>query len=162
MTHPLIPGFCEIWENERWNLNRKGRFLRWFGGVLRGLDLVWESATPPTHIWERYPKKKVFFYTFPNINIEKDQATKVNSSGTSLIVWSLLVSAIWICVILSFWHLWLYFVFIDYSHLSGLGVLICPPNCETVKLQSAPGRCELWIKSIEILARDELPAGGFC
>ena len=27
----------------------------------RGLDLVWESATPPTHIWERSPKKKVFF-----------------------------------------------------------------------------------------------------
>ena len=27
----------------------------------RGLDLVWESATPPTHIWERYPKKNVFF-----------------------------------------------------------------------------------------------------
>ena len=26
----------------------------------RGLDLVWESATPPTHIWERYPKKKFF------------------------------------------------------------------------------------------------------
>ena len=32
---------------------------------MRGLDLVWESATPPTHIWEKYPKKKRFFYTFP-------------------------------------------------------------------------------------------------
>ena len=31
-----------------------------FGRVLRGLDLVWESATPPTHIWERSPKKKFF------------------------------------------------------------------------------------------------------
>ena len=30
-------------------------------GVFRGLDLVWESATPPTHIWERSPKKKGFF-----------------------------------------------------------------------------------------------------
>ena len=30
-------------------------------GVLRGLDLVWESAIPPTHIWERSPKKKRFF-----------------------------------------------------------------------------------------------------
>ena len=27
---------------------------------MRGLDLVWESATPTTHIWERYPKKKLF------------------------------------------------------------------------------------------------------
>ena len=25
---------------------------------------VWESAAPPTHIWERYPKKMFFFYTF--------------------------------------------------------------------------------------------------
>ena len=44
-------------------------FSGWFGWVLRGLDLVWESATPPTHIWERYPKKTVFFYTFPNWEI---------------------------------------------------------------------------------------------
>ena len=60
-THPPTPGFCEIWENERWNSGRKGRFSGWFGGVLRGLDLVWESATPPTHIWERSPKKTCFF-----------------------------------------------------------------------------------------------------
>ena len=59
-------GFCEIWENERWNSGRKRRFSGWFGGVSRGLDLVWESATPPTHIWERSPQKNgVFFYTFP-------------------------------------------------------------------------------------------------
>ena len=31
-----------------------------FGGVLRGLDLVWESATPPTHIWEKSLKKSFF------------------------------------------------------------------------------------------------------
>ena len=60
-THPP-QGFCEIWENERWNSGRKGRFSGWFGGVLRGLDLVWESATPPTHIWERSPKKNRFFF----------------------------------------------------------------------------------------------------
>ena len=28
---------------------------------MRGLDLVWESATPPTHIWERSPKKNGVF-----------------------------------------------------------------------------------------------------
>ena len=28
-------------------------------------DLVWKSATPPTHIWERVPKKVVLFFTFP-------------------------------------------------------------------------------------------------
>ena len=32
---------------------------------MRGLDLVWESATPPTHIWERSPKKKRFFFWQP-------------------------------------------------------------------------------------------------
>ena len=31
-------------------------------GVFRGLDLVWESATPPTYIWERSPKKKTVFF----------------------------------------------------------------------------------------------------
>ena len=31
-----------------------------FRGDLRGLDLVWESATPPTHIWEISPKKISF------------------------------------------------------------------------------------------------------
>ena len=63
-THPP-QGFCEIWENKRWNLGRKRRFSGQFGGVLRGLDLVWESVTPPTHIWERSPKKNVFFWQPP-------------------------------------------------------------------------------------------------
>ena len=63
-THPP-QGFCEIWENERWNSGRKGQFSRWFGGVLRGLGLVWESATLPTHIWERSPKKNGLFWTPP-------------------------------------------------------------------------------------------------
>ena len=41
----------------------KGDFRGNLGvGGLRGLDLVWESATPPTHIWERSPKKR-FFWT---------------------------------------------------------------------------------------------------
>ena len=36
----------------------------------RGLDLVWESATPTTHIWERSPKKKRFFFgSFPKSNL---------------------------------------------------------------------------------------------
>ena len=43
-------------------MGRKRRFSGQFGGVLKGLDLVWESATPPTHIWERSPKKKRFFF----------------------------------------------------------------------------------------------------
>ena len=45
----------------------KGDFRGDLGGGLRGLDLVWESATPPTHIWEKSPPKKFFFVgTFPN------------------------------------------------------------------------------------------------
>ena len=34
----------------------------WFGEVL---DFVWESATPSTHIWERFPKKTVLFWDLP-------------------------------------------------------------------------------------------------
>ena len=42
---------------------------------MRGLDLVWESATPPTHIWERSPKKKGFFWHLPlsSVKIENVQ-----------------------------------------------------------------------------------------
>ena len=36
-----------------------------FRGDLRGFDLVWESATPPTHIWERSSKKTFFLDVFP-------------------------------------------------------------------------------------------------
>ena len=32
-----------------------GDFQGDLGGVLRGLDLVWESVTSPTHIWEGLP-----------------------------------------------------------------------------------------------------------
>ena len=46
-------------------MGRKRRFSGQFGGVLRGLDLVWESATPPTHIWERSPKKNGLFWKPP-------------------------------------------------------------------------------------------------
>ena len=44
-------------------LVKKGNFRGDF--FLRGLYLVWESATPPTHIWERFPRKNDFFGTFP-------------------------------------------------------------------------------------------------
>ena len=43
-------------------------------GVLRGLDLVWELATPPTHIWERSPKKN-FFLRLPYLGYDKKQFT---------------------------------------------------------------------------------------
>ena len=36
-----------------------------FAVILRGLGLVWESATLPTHIWERSPKKNGLFWTPP-------------------------------------------------------------------------------------------------
>ena len=44
---------------------------------MRGLDLVWESATPPTHSWERSPKKKFFlllpyrYKIYPSIQLLK-------------------------------------------------------------------------------------------
>ena len=61
-TRPPTPGFL-------WDLGKRkvkfGSKRGQFGGFLRGLDLVWESATAPTHIWERYPKKTVFFWQPP-------------------------------------------------------------------------------------------------
>ena len=62
-THPP-QGFCEIGG------------VGWFGGVLGGLDLVWESATPPTHIWER-PPKKTFFFTPSLIATKKFQSKPI-------------------------------------------------------------------------------------
>ena len=48
---------------------------------MRGLDLVWESATPPTHIWERSPKKKrVFFGSFPIVEVGEPDMAKSNIS----------------------------------------------------------------------------------
>ena len=37
-------------------------------GCFEWLDLVWESATPPTHIWEKSPKKIRFFT--PSLNCD--------------------------------------------------------------------------------------------
>ena len=50
-THPMVFVRFVIRKGEIWVKN--------FGGVLRGSDLVWESATPPTHIWETFPPKNV-------------------------------------------------------------------------------------------------------
>ena len=70
-THPRV--FVRFGKTK----GQKRRFSGWFAGILRGLDLVWESATPPsgppTHIWERSPnflnafRKRKWFgnYLFP-------------------------------------------------------------------------------------------------
>ena len=59
-THPRVFMRFGKTKGEIWV--KKGDFRSNLGGVLRGLNLVWESATPPTHIWERYPKKMFFLY----------------------------------------------------------------------------------------------------
>ena len=41
--------------------SKKGDFRGDLGGGLRGLDLVWESAILPTHIWENLPKNGFYF-----------------------------------------------------------------------------------------------------
>ena len=65
-THPRV--FVRFGKTKGEICVEKGDFRGDLGGVLRGLDLVWESATPPTHIWERYPKKTEFFLdTFPKV-----------------------------------------------------------------------------------------------
>ena len=63
-THPTV--FVIFGKTKGEICVEKGDFRGDLGGVLRGLDLVWESATPPTRIWERYPKKKrLFFWQLP-------------------------------------------------------------------------------------------------
>ena len=54
LTHPRV--FVRSGKTKGEFRVKKGDFR----GDLRGLDLVWESASPPTHIWERSPKKNVF------------------------------------------------------------------------------------------------------
>ena len=56
-THPP-QGFCKIWAMKGEIQVEKGVVI-WF--FLRGLDLVRESATSPTHIWKKSPKKNVFY-----------------------------------------------------------------------------------------------------
>ena len=34
----------------------------WVSIMCKGLDIVWESATPPIHIWEKSPQKKRFYF----------------------------------------------------------------------------------------------------
>ena len=56
LTHPRVFVRFGKTKGEIWIEN--GDFRGDLGGVLRGLDLVWESATPPTHIWEKSPPPK--------------------------------------------------------------------------------------------------------
>ena len=60
-THPP-QGFCEIWEHKRWIFVRPEIVI-----------FIWETVPPPTHVWEKFPKKKtffigkIFFCAFPKI-----------------------------------------------------------------------------------------------
>ena len=49
-THPS-QGFCEIWEHKRWIFVRPEFVI-----------FIWETVSPPTHVWEKSP----IFYAFPN------------------------------------------------------------------------------------------------
>ena len=53
-THPPTPGFLWDLGNQKVKFGSKKAI---FGVIFlfRGFDLVWESATPPTHIWENFP-----------------------------------------------------------------------------------------------------------
>ena len=59
-SHPP-QGFCEIWENKRWNLGQKRRFSGWFGAVLS------LGISHPTHPHlGKLSQIKPFFYSSPN------------------------------------------------------------------------------------------------
>ena len=64
MWEPIHPRVFVGFGKTKGEIRVKKRDFRGnLGGWLRGLDLVWESATQPTHIWERSPKKIRFFWT---------------------------------------------------------------------------------------------------
>ena len=59
-THPPTQGFLRDLGKRKLKFGSKKAI---FAVILRGLGLVWESATLPTHIWERSPKKNGLFWT---------------------------------------------------------------------------------------------------
>ena len=61
-THPPTQGFLRDLGKRKLKFGSKKAI---FAVILRGLGLVWESATLPTHIWERSPKKNGLFWTPP-------------------------------------------------------------------------------------------------
>ena len=61
-THPPTQGFLRDLGKRKVKFGSKKAI---FAVILRGLGLVWESATLPTHIWERSPKKNGLFWTPP-------------------------------------------------------------------------------------------------
>ena len=57
LTH-LPQGFCEIWENERWNLGQKRRFLGWF--FFAGLGIALKKKMEIIHSKNYSYRKKLF------------------------------------------------------------------------------------------------------
>ena len=48
----------EFWDHKRWNSGKKKAI---FGVIWRGSGEIWDSATPPTYIWDQCPKKTCLF-----------------------------------------------------------------------------------------------------
>ena len=92
-THPPTQGFLRDLGKRKLKFGSKKAI---FAVILRGLGLVWESATLPTHIWERSPKKNVFFYTFPYQGCTKDAKAKsqLRNHGTSHVMRQNIVASI--------------------------------------------------------------------
>ena len=58
--------FCEIWENERWNLGRKRRFSGQFVFFFEGFGPCLGISHPThPHLGKISPKKRFFFGSFP-------------------------------------------------------------------------------------------------
>ena len=59
-------------------------------GGLRGLDLVWKSDTPPTHIWENFPKFNLFFwgggFPKPNVSVTQQETAFFDKNKTGELV----------------------------------------------------------------------------
>ena len=53
-------GFCEIWENKKWNSGRQRRFSGWFGGFWGVWTLFGNQPPHPPTFGRNIPKKRFF------------------------------------------------------------------------------------------------------
>ena len=77
-THPPTQGFLRDLGKRKLKFGSKKAI---FAVILRGLGLVWESATLPTHIWERSPKKNGLFWTPPLMLIIHSVIAFISGAG---------------------------------------------------------------------------------
>ena len=119
-THPRVLVRFGRTKGEIW-VKKAG----WFGEVL---DFVWESATPSNHIWEKSPRKKVFFGRLPFIKCYRSHVWEI----------TVIIPGGGVGIVKTF--LQIYLIFQNAPHLKSAPLQICPcPRRFWSGLHRAPG-----------------------